>query len=166
MEAVGAGQVEHAQVLAGRGDELAFLALDRHAGVVGDLLVAAGEPVEERGLAAVGVAYQREQRPAAVHVDDGLLHAVASPAMPCSVDTCTQAASTRRSANVDEPTRTTSGSPPGKARVITITRSPGRKPISSSQSCHSGASAGGATCVTVQAWRSGSWSRVRVMSWL
>ena len=36
-----------------------FLALDRHARVVGDLLPAAGEHVEKRGLAAVGISDQR-----------------------------------------------------------------------------------------------------------
>ena len=49
------------------GREAAFLALDRDAGVVGDLLAAAGQPVEQRGLAAVGFADQREaQRPPAM----------------------------------------------------------------------------------------------------
>ena len=52
----------------------ALLALDRHTGVVGNLLPAAGEQVEERRLAAVGVAHQRDQRAAPVHVDDGFAH--------------------------------------------------------------------------------------------
>ena len=53
MEAVGARQVQHRVVLARRRVEAAFLALDGDAGVVGDLLPAAGEQVEQRGLAAV-----------------------------------------------------------------------------------------------------------------
>ena len=61
LEAVGAGQVDHAEDAPGaRADEAAFLALDGDAGVVGDLLAAAGETIEERGLAAVGDADERQ----------------------------------------------------------------------------------------------------------
>ena len=42
-------------------EEPALLALDRHAGVVGDLLAAAGETIEQRGLAAVRHADERER---------------------------------------------------------------------------------------------------------
>jgi hypothetical protein len=55
MQAVRARQVEHPQRLAGGGGQAPFLALDRHAGVVGHLLAAAGEQVEQRRLAAVGL---------------------------------------------------------------------------------------------------------------
>ena len=55
-EAVGAGQVEHADRCARGRDERAFLALDGDAGIVGDLLARAGQAIEECGLAAVGVA--------------------------------------------------------------------------------------------------------------
>ena len=58
MEAVGARQVEHRVVLARRRVEAAFLALDGDAGVIGDFLPAAGEQVEQRGLAAIRVADQ------------------------------------------------------------------------------------------------------------
>ena len=60
-KAVGAGQIEHAIgsrtrcVMAH-----AFLALDGHARIVGHVLVAAGQSIEQRGLAAVGHAHQRD----------------------------------------------------------------------------------------------------------
>ena len=67
FEAVGAGQVEQA---VGRGrsgaDEAALLALDGDARVVRDFLAAAGEAIEEGGLAAVGHADEREAGPIAV----------------------------------------------------------------------------------------------------
>ena len=62
VEAVGAGQVEHAHAGGRRACEAAFLALDGDAGVVGDLLATAGERVEQRGLAAVRVADQGDAR--------------------------------------------------------------------------------------------------------
>jgi hypothetical protein len=60
VQAVGAGQVDHrdAGAVAQRGG--AHLALHRDAGVVGDLLSGAGEQVEQRRLAAVRVAHQRD----------------------------------------------------------------------------------------------------------
>ena len=66
LEAVGARQIDEAVDAPGtRPDEPAFLALDRDARVVGDLLAAAGETVEECGLAAVGHADERQTRAAA-----------------------------------------------------------------------------------------------------
>ncbi len=74
IQAVGAGQVEHAQQLAcGRG-EPPFLALDGDTRVVRDLLAAPGEKIEERGLAAVRIADERRERAAAIHMDDCLAH--------------------------------------------------------------------------------------------
>ena len=61
LEAVQTRQIEHADAFAGRRDRNAFLALDRNAGVVRDLLAAAGEQIEERGLAAVRIADQSDQ---------------------------------------------------------------------------------------------------------
>jgi hypothetical protein len=61
LEAIKTGQIENADALAGRRDRDAFLALDCHACVVRDFLATAGEQVEERGLAAVGIADQRDQ---------------------------------------------------------------------------------------------------------
>ena len=55
-DAVTAGQVEQLHLLAVLADELARLLLHGDAGIVGDLLAEAGQRVEERGLAAVGVA--------------------------------------------------------------------------------------------------------------
>ena len=60
VEAVGTRQVNHLiAALTGR-DELALLALDGHAGVVGHFLARAGKAIEQRSLAAVGVANQRQ----------------------------------------------------------------------------------------------------------
>ena len=70
MQAVGAWQIEQAQRLACSAEQTPFLAFDGHAGVVGDLLVAAGQAIEKGGLAAVRVAHQRHQGAAAVHMDD------------------------------------------------------------------------------------------------
>ena len=50
---------------AARAGEASFLALDGDAGIVGDFLAAAGEAVEERGLAAVRNADERETAAAA-----------------------------------------------------------------------------------------------------
>jgi hypothetical protein len=58
-QAVRAGQVDDRDRAAVLQPRQADLALDRHAGVVGDLLARAGEQVEEGGLAAVRVADQR-----------------------------------------------------------------------------------------------------------
>ncbi|MCY1350549.1 hypothetical protein D9M69_367850 [compost metagenome] len=60
VQAVGTRQVQDAHLASGRRDEMAFLALDGHAGVVGHLLPAAGQSVEQCGLAAIGIAYQRD----------------------------------------------------------------------------------------------------------
>src|SRR5690606_33492862 len=104
-----------AQRLAGRRDQTPLLALHRHTRVVRHLLVAVGEPVEQGGLAAVGVAHQGHERATAVHMNDAFLHACASGRRGC---TWMQSASARRKAKVESPTRTTSGSPPGTARAM------------------------------------------------
>ena len=57
---IGAGQVDQVDAAAGRGEQQAGLALDRDARIVRDLLPAAGERIEQRGLAAVRRADQRE----------------------------------------------------------------------------------------------------------
>jgi hypothetical protein len=75
MQAVGAGQVEHAHGLARSQRQPAFLALDGDAGVIGNLLVAAGQAVEQRRLAGIGIADERRQAPRRMQVDDGLVHA-------------------------------------------------------------------------------------------
>lgn len=74
VQAVGAGQIKHPTGFSRRRDELAFLALDGDARMVGHLLAAAGQQMEQRGLAAVRVAHQRQQGPAPVDVDDGFAH--------------------------------------------------------------------------------------------
>jgi hypothetical protein len=55
---IGARQIDHIDDAAARASEAAGLALDGDAGVVGDLLPAAGQRVEDRGLAAIRVADQ------------------------------------------------------------------------------------------------------------
>src|SRR5215469_12546478 len=54
LQAVGARQIDHAKSAPGpRSGETTFLALDGDARIVGNLLAAAGETIEECGLAAV-----------------------------------------------------------------------------------------------------------------
>ena len=60
LEAVGARQIENAQRASVGGGAFAFAAFDGDARVVSDLLAAAGEAVEECGLAAIGDADQRD----------------------------------------------------------------------------------------------------------
>ncbi len=55
-DAVAARKIEQLHLLAMLADELARLLLDGDSGIVADFLAKTGECVEERGLAAVGVA--------------------------------------------------------------------------------------------------------------
>ena len=140
MQTVGAGQVEKPHGLAIGRREPPFLALDGHARVVRDLLVASGQKIEERGLAAIRIADQRGERPAPVDADNRLAHGWGtSGTARCPVDA---AASARRNANVESPMRTTRGSPPGMKRARSVTRSFGMN-HSSSHRAHSGAPDGG-----------------------
>ena len=75
-QAVGARQVEHGIAAARGRQQPALLALDRDAGVVRHLLAAAGQLVEQRGLAAVGVADQGQ----AHERSGGPAHAATPPA--------------------------------------------------------------------------------------
>jgi hypothetical protein len=59
-QGIGAGQIEHAQGAAAGRVQHAFLPLDGNARVVGDLLAAAGQGVEQGGLAGIGIADQRD----------------------------------------------------------------------------------------------------------
>jgi len=154
MQAVGAWQVQQTQGLAGRCHQAAFLALDRHPGIVGHLLMTARQAVEKGGFAAIGVPDQGDQRPPAVHVNDRLFH---EATFGSSTRTPMQSASARRKAKVESPTRTTSGSPPGMARAMICTCSPGMKPISASKRPHSGLCSGGVTSVTVARRCNGNW---------
>ena len=63
-QGIGAGQVQDRQAAAAGGGDEAFLPLDGDAGVVGHLLAAAGQGVEQGGLAGVGIADQRHARAA------------------------------------------------------------------------------------------------------
>src|ERR1700723_3400533 len=62
IEAVGSRQVQYANPQAGRGEQRPFFALDGYAGVVGDLLPAARENIEQGGFTAVGISNQRDER--------------------------------------------------------------------------------------------------------
>src|SRR5690606_38533016 len=104
---------------AGGRDQPSLLALHGHAGVVGHLLAAAGQLVEQRGLAAVGVAQQGQAQ-------GGVVHAPAS----CGRPTRTRAASARRRAKRVKPTCTSSGSAPNGPRATISTGSPATKPSS------------------------------------
>ena len=61
---IGAGQVDQRHLASARRDERAFLALHRDARIVRDLLPAAGQRIEQRGLAAVRRADQGEMQSA------------------------------------------------------------------------------------------------------
>ena len=58
-EGICAGEIDDGEVVAGV-VEVALLGVDSHAGVIAHMFVAAGGDVEERCLAAVGIAYQRD----------------------------------------------------------------------------------------------------------
>ena len=74
-QGIGARQVQHRHPPPGGRGEEAFLALHRDAGVVGDLGPAAGEGVEQGGLAAVGIADQGDPQVAPGHGrGDGGVH--------------------------------------------------------------------------------------------
>jgi hypothetical protein len=115
LQAVGTGQIKDRQLATRRKPRATFLALDGDAGVVGHLLPAAGDAVEQRGLAAVRIADER----GAHHGCAALLSA-----------SRTRAASTRRSAKRVPAICTSSGSPPKGPRVTTRTGSPATKPSS------------------------------------
>ena len=99
LEAVGAGQIENLQHPARGRREAAFLALHRDAGVVRHLLAAAGELVEQRGLAAVRVPDQGNAQGRSAHA-------------ATSLRTLIRAASARRRAKRVKPIWTSNGSPP------------------------------------------------------
>ena len=143
LEAVGARQIENAQRAAVRRGAFAFAAFDGDARVVSDLLAAAGESIEERGLAAIGNADQRdaqrrrgnERRPSAdarrARRWCPSAPAARAPPVDCrGAVTRTAAASARRKANVEPPMRTTSGSPAGHMRAMTSQCAPATKPRS------------------------------------
>src|SRR3974377_1845417 len=89
-------------------DECAFLAFDGHTRIVRDLLAAAGQPVEQRGLAAIGGPDQGDPGTA-------------------DMGGCCRA---RRAAMGGDHMRTAIGSPPGRTFSITSTRSPAMNPSS------------------------------------
>jgi len=62
IEAVGAGQVDEFDRSAVRQAHPACLALHRHARIVADLLARAGHGIEQRALAGIGIADQRDHR--------------------------------------------------------------------------------------------------------
>src|SRR5207302_11363524 len=127
FEAVGSRQVNYAvDAASARPYEASLLALHRHAGVIGDLLPAAGEAVEEGGLAAVGNPDERQARP-----ESGRRVHSLDPGPGREISTQMLCASRRRRARVVVPMRTTNGSRPGRASARTSTCSPPTKPSSS-----------------------------------
>ena len=143
IETVGTRKIEHANTLPARGVQRALFAFDGNPGVVGDLLSAAGQQIEERRLTAVGIADERDER---ARRRGGRRRHGAGSASGCVSSIRTQSASCRRRANVEVPTRTAIGSPPNGPRATTRKRSPTKKPSSDSR-CPSAAPA---------AWRGGS----------
>jgi hypothetical protein len=136
VEAVRAGQVEHAHAAAGRRFEPAFLAFDGHARVVRDLLAAAGEAIEQRGLAAVRIADEGD-----VQRGCGGVHADA----PSST---MRAASGRRSAKRVKPICTRIGSRPTGPVATTRTGSPATKPSSRRRRATASSGCASSTCPT------------------
>ena len=142
-QAVGARQIEDAQRASVGGGALAFAALDGDARVVSDLLAAAGQAIEERGLAAIGNADQRDaqrrewkrRRPSRTLGERGagvlrrqlrsrrrLLRRGASPARPPLRRGAMRRSNHRRAPPADRPT--------GHMRAMTSQRAPATKPRS------------------------------------
>jgi len=97
IEAVGAGQVDQFDRPAVGQRQAARLALHRHAGIIAQFLPRSGQGVEQRALAGIGIADQRDQRQAG--------HASSSAAASCGpVRTVIAAAWLRRMAIVMRPT--------------------------------------------------------------
>ena len=86
IQAVGTGQIEHEDAATGGRAQRSFFALDGHARVIGHLLAAARQQIEQRGLAAVGISEQRDtarlafRGEAARPADDGFNHGGRPPA--------------------------------------------------------------------------------------
>jgi len=59
-QGIAAGQIENLDLPSLRRRELTGFSFDRHTGIIGNLLTAAGQGVEQRGLAAIGIADQRQ----------------------------------------------------------------------------------------------------------
>jgi hypothetical protein len=119
-QGIGAGQIDHVDRAARRRRERADLLLDRDARIVGDLLAAAGQGVEQRGLAAVGITDERDDR----RGDDGGAHGAVTAVTRIAM------ASRRRSAMVVWATRTAMGSPPNRPWCSSSTLAPSTKPSS------------------------------------
>ena len=97
FETVGAGQVDHLDGTSVGERQPARMALDGDAGIVADLLARAGERVEQRALAGIGIAGDGDERER-VHLVIGV-----TPIAPAYL---------RRIATVMRPTRTAIGSRP------------------------------------------------------
>ena len=119
VEPVGAGKIDQFGNGATWQGEPSDVALDRYARIVSDLLTGAGERVEQRRLAGIGVADDRDQRCGVHPREDGLA---------ASGMTWTARAWARRIATVIRPTRTASGSAPNGPRWSGSTETPSSKP--------------------------------------
>src|SRR5262249_35741643 len=120
-------QVDQPDGQAGRGYRQALLALDRDTGVVRNLLPAAGQRIEQRRLAAVGIADEGDSRRRC-----DLAHSL-------SGSTRMEPASRRRSATVASLTRTAIGSRPNNPWCRISTRAPSTNPSSISRRSSSAA---------------------------
>src|SRR5690606_28563831 len=124
IESVASRQVDELDRFAGRQDHPPSLPLDRHTGVVGDLLPGAGQGVEQRALAGVGVTDER-----------------GGPQSAHSSFTVIARACERRTATVIRPTVSAIGSRPAKMpRCAMTTWAPSSIPIARSRLASSGAS--------------------------
>ena len=56
IQTIGAGKIHDLNCSAGRGDKMPLLAFNRHPCIVGDLLLGAGQLIEQGRFAAIGVA--------------------------------------------------------------------------------------------------------------
>ncbi len=68
VERIAARQVDQLHRFAGGEDHPARFALDRDAGIIGDLLARAGERVEQRALASIGIAREGDETLRPAHV--------------------------------------------------------------------------------------------------
>ena len=101
IEAVGAGQVDHLDRAAVGERQPARMPLDRDPGIIADLLARAGQRIEQRALAGIGIAGDGNERER-VHCLSGV-----TPIAPACL---------RRIATVMRPTRTAIGSRPNGPR--------------------------------------------------
>ena len=120
---IGAGQIDQVDAMAARRLDDAALAFDGDARIVGDFLPAAGERIEQRGLAAIRRPHQGKS--------PSVRFACSRHGIGSCQATRTAIASRRRSAMVVSLTRTAIGSRPSGPSCRISTWAPSTKPSSS-----------------------------------